>query len=134
MLDSMAAIADDFYRNSKYATYGANYASTVKSLLNNFEAETGKITLFSHCTPKSGPLGIRARNAEDLKAPLKPLTTEYYDLGRQLLESKVGVEMFVVGKEVLMPQEFPTIHYICSLTGGALRFYCPFTSQKYTIF
>lgn len=54
--------------------------------------------LFSHCTPKTGPLGIRARNAEDSKAPYKPLSPDYYDLSKKYLESKVGIDMFIFSK------------------------------------
>lgn len=98
MLDSINIIAEEFYRNSKYATYGANYGATLKSLLNNFEAETGRVMLFSNCTPRTGPLGIRGRNAEDAKTPYKPLTPDYYDLSRKYLESKVGIDMFLLSK------------------------------------
>lgn len=55
-------------------THGANYAVVLKSIMQNFVQEIGRVMIFSCTVPKSGPLAIRIRNEEDNKNPLRPLS------------------------------------------------------------
>lgn len=131
VLDYVQAIGEDFYKNSKYASHGASYPATIKSLLQNFEKETGRIMLFAHTTPKIGPLAIRVHTEEDSKCPLKPLGDQFIELAKELKTSRVGVDTYLFSKDGLAPQEVPTMHYISSATGGSLKLYSPYNPEKY---
>jgi len=62
LLDCVLRIAEEQHQNNKYVSQGANYALVLKSLMQGFEQEIGRVMIFAHTVPKSGPMGIRPRN------------------------------------------------------------------------
>lgn len=54
--------------------------------------------LFTGTTPKTGPLALRVRNQEDNKIPLKPLSLDYYELSKELVKARIGVDMYFITK------------------------------------
>lgn len=60
--------------------------------------------MFSHTAPKAGPMALRPRNEEDNKLPLKPLSADYYELSKELVKARIGVDMYIIAREVLASQ------------------------------
>ena len=85
--------------------------------------------LFASTTPRAGPLGIRPKNEDDAKLPLKPLSDHYYEMAKDLRKSKIGVDMYLFSKENLVSHEIATVHYLSSLTGGSVQLYSPYHPQ-----
>jgi hypothetical protein len=77
LLDCVNNIAEDQYQNGKYLAHGANYALALKSIMQGFDRETGRVMLFTSTAPRTGLFGLRTRNDQDNKNPLKPLTLAY---------------------------------------------------------
>lgn len=61
MIECIKHIADDQHKNSKYTTQGANYAVVLKTIMQNFVNEIGRVMMFSNTAPRAGPMGLRAR-------------------------------------------------------------------------
>jgi hypothetical protein len=103
LLDEVNTIAEDQCKNRRqFLTHGSNYAMVLKSLLQNFEQETGRVMVFSGSAPRAGALALRVRNEDDNKNPLKPLSSDFLELGKELVKQRVGVDLYFIVKEVLV--------------------------------
>lgn len=49
-------------------------------------------------------MALRPRNEEDNKLPLKPLSADYYELSKELVKARIGVDMYIIAREVLASQ------------------------------
>jgi hypothetical protein len=121
-LDQISAKADAYYQKGRYVS-SANYVAALRCLKDSFESETGRIMLFSCLDPRTGKCSIRPRNEEENKFPLKQLNNEFYELSKELLKARVGVEHFMFTKDNMISHELATVHYLSSQTGGPLHFY-----------
>jgi hypothetical protein len=61
---------------------------------------------------------------------LKPLTLDYFELSRELVTQGVGIDLYIIAKEVLLSCELATTHFIATHSGGSLHFYSPYLAQE----
>jgi hypothetical protein len=54
---------------------------------------------------------------------MKPIHSGSYELGRELVRLRVGVEHFYFSKDHLINHELATTHFLASLTGGELHLF-----------
>lgn len=90
--------------------------------------------LFANTPPRAGPHAIRTRNQQESVNVLKPLFGDYQALGKELLKLRVGLDLYIFGKENMVFHELATVHYLSSSTGGSVNLYIPYNHEKYTCF
>jgi hypothetical protein len=59
LFDWVNNAAEDQYKNGKYCYSGANYALAIKSIMQGFERETGRIMLFTSSAPRTGLFALK---------------------------------------------------------------------------
>jgi hypothetical protein len=86
--------------------------------------------LFASTAPRVGSFALRMRSDEDNKNPFKPISLAYYELSRELVKARVGVDIYFIAKDVLTSLELVSTHFLASSTGGSIHLYSPFISEK----
>ena len=132
MLDKLEEEAYDHYHNGAYGMNNINYALIIRAILSNNENETGRIMLFANNAPRTGLHALKVRNVEENRRPLKPLSHDFEQLGKDLLQAKIGVDLYLFSKEHIVNHELSTVHFIASSTGGSAHLYPAYSHDKYS--
>lgn len=58
------------------------------------------------------------------------MNLEYYEVAKELLSNRIGVDHFVFGKDGLVQHELSTTNYISSITGGNIYLYPTYNAES----
>ncbi|KRX02234.1 Zinc finger, Sec23/Sec24-type [Pseudocohnilembus persalinus] len=117
-----------YEQNNKSYIQCPSVGSIVKSVSESMNDSTGRIIVFSSQFPQNGYGKLSKRdevklmNTDNEKQLYQPQGQQYAELAKQLLKSKIGVDMFIFAQSC----DLATISLLTTMTGGSLYHYSDF--------